>query len=299
MSRPRSIAARFVQAAYFEIGSIVTYGKYKNHRGKLKSFGKDKWGNPTVTIEPIPKGRKQDKTLGLFRIWRADVKEKAMKELEKEKKESSMNAKTVVARFLAASGIPLGKTFNFDSVRIHRYRDHFKVTDITNAGKRGKKCRAMTIGVVGYYYKGDPEAWMENMSKVLVDYKSYDKVKNLVKDLQEQFPHEIELNEYEERGVDVEPTGDKITIKSKGTDGSVLEVEAKSTEFRVLSKAPLTHSKTGDAIGFQDTNYYSRDKAGAGSFYVWLQTNLSKVNSMTIGDLRSLWNDMDVKYDYH
>lgn len=36
-----------------------------------------------------------------------------------------------------ATGIPLGKTVEVGSARIHRYRDHFQVTDLTNAGKRG------------------------------------------------------------------------------------------------------------------------------------------------------------------
>lgn len=62
-------------ASYFEPGTIVLYGKYKNKRGKVVRFAEDKWGNPTVEIEPIPKGRKENKVLGLYKIWRADVKE--------------------------------------------------------------------------------------------------------------------------------------------------------------------------------------------------------------------------------
>src|SRR5574338_509619 len=74
------VASRHVQAAYFSVGDIVLMGKYKNKRGKIVSFGQDKWGNPTVEVEPIPKGRKQNKVFGLFKIWRADVKEKALAE---------------------------------------------------------------------------------------------------------------------------------------------------------------------------------------------------------------------------
>jgi len=60
---------------YFKIGDIVLIGKYKNSRGQIVAFGEDKWGNPTVEVEPIPKGRKKNRIIGLFRIWRADVKE--------------------------------------------------------------------------------------------------------------------------------------------------------------------------------------------------------------------------------
>jgi hypothetical protein len=62
--------------AYFNVGDEVLFGKYKNKRGKVVGWGEDKWGNPTIEIEPVPKGRKKNQTIGLYRIWRADVKEK-------------------------------------------------------------------------------------------------------------------------------------------------------------------------------------------------------------------------------
>lgn len=65
---------------YFAIGDSVLTGKYKSSRGKIVGFAKDKWGNPTVEIEPIPRGRKHNKTIGLYKIWRADVKEGVAKQ---------------------------------------------------------------------------------------------------------------------------------------------------------------------------------------------------------------------------
>jgi hypothetical protein len=64
---------------YFEIGDVVLMGKYKNKRGAIVGFGEDQWGNPTVEVEPIPKGRKQNRIIGLYKIWRADVKEGVLK----------------------------------------------------------------------------------------------------------------------------------------------------------------------------------------------------------------------------
>lgn len=80
----RRVLARLKKAAYFSVGDIVLYGKYKNKRGKVIAFGADKWGNPTIEIEPIPKGRKSNKVFGLFKIWKAEVKEKALEEQAKE-----------------------------------------------------------------------------------------------------------------------------------------------------------------------------------------------------------------------
>ena len=74
LALPRRVVARFLLASqYFNVGDIVLYGKWKNKRGILKSFGQDPHGNPTATIEPVPKGRKQDVVMGLFKFWRADV----------------------------------------------------------------------------------------------------------------------------------------------------------------------------------------------------------------------------------
>jgi hypothetical protein len=74
------VAKRFIKASYFSLGDIVFYGRWKNHRGRVIGFGKDKWGNPTITVEPIPLGRKKPKTFGLFKLWKADVKERAVSE---------------------------------------------------------------------------------------------------------------------------------------------------------------------------------------------------------------------------
>lgn len=55
-------------AAYFEVGDIILYGKFKNKKGRIVGFGDDGKGNPTVEIEPVPKGTKQNKVLTLFKI---------------------------------------------------------------------------------------------------------------------------------------------------------------------------------------------------------------------------------------
>ena len=64
------VAARH-QAAQddFSVGDEVMFGKYKNKKGKIVSFGKNHKGQITVNVDPIPKGRKQTKEMGLFKIW--------------------------------------------------------------------------------------------------------------------------------------------------------------------------------------------------------------------------------------
>ena len=100
------IATRFLLAkGYFDIGTIVLYGKYKNHHGKIVGFSQDHWGNPQIEVEPIPKGRKQNKVIGLYKIWRADVKEKALAD------EQAKLAQRIVARYKAATS-PVAMEFD-------------------------------------------------------------------------------------------------------------------------------------------------------------------------------------------
>ena len=66
----KKVAMRYLCAAKFDlpVGTPVLYGKYKNKKGIIKGFKTSEKGDPIVIIEPVPKGRKQDKELSLFRI---------------------------------------------------------------------------------------------------------------------------------------------------------------------------------------------------------------------------------------
>lgn len=61
-------AARAVRAAFFDVGDLITYGKYQNKPGRIVKFTDDGKGNPLVEVEPIPKGQKKNKTFALFKL---------------------------------------------------------------------------------------------------------------------------------------------------------------------------------------------------------------------------------------
>lgn len=68
MTTAERVAARTLRATFFEVGDRVTYGKYQNKPGKIVKFTDDGKGNPLVVVEPIPKGKKKNKTFALFKI---------------------------------------------------------------------------------------------------------------------------------------------------------------------------------------------------------------------------------------
>lgn len=53
----------------FQVGNPILYGKYKNKRGIIVRLFNDEKGHPTIEVEPVPKGRKQNKLIGLYKIW--------------------------------------------------------------------------------------------------------------------------------------------------------------------------------------------------------------------------------------
>jgi DNA topoisomerase-1 len=64
-------------ANYFKVGDPVFFGKYKNKPGKIVRFFKDGRGLPYVEVEPVPKGRKKNREIGLFNIWHHDKAKRA------------------------------------------------------------------------------------------------------------------------------------------------------------------------------------------------------------------------------
>lgn len=272
------------RASYLNPGDIILYGKYKNHRGKIVSFGSDKWGNPTVEIEPIPKGRKQNKVMGLFKIWRADVKETQSKNL----------VAKVATRFIVTR-LGLGEMAEQGDIRVHRYSNMLVIWDLTNAGKRGKNVTRMTAMPTSRF-KGNLNEWLDGTSTAIEHYTKYSQVKSFFKDLQHDFPGEIDVSESTERGVDVNPGGTRI-IQFETNTG--LRVTAEPKDFIVTHSWEL-RSKEGKPTGMtQDTSYWPAGKKDAKVFYNWLAANEAEARRMTIQDMRKMWKDLKVQYDSH
>lgn len=62
----------FVRVAggdYFKVGDEIVFGKYKNKRGRIVRFFLDDRAVPMVEIEPLPKGRKKNRLMGLYNFW--------------------------------------------------------------------------------------------------------------------------------------------------------------------------------------------------------------------------------------
>jgi hypothetical protein len=61
------VATRFL-TAYFKPGEYILFGKFKNKRGKIVRIYLDDRGIPYIEIQPVPQGRKKNRTMGLYTI---------------------------------------------------------------------------------------------------------------------------------------------------------------------------------------------------------------------------------------
>lgn len=268
-------------AAYFEIGVKVLYGKYKNKVGIVKGFGKDKWGNPTIEIEPVPKGRKQNKILGLYKIWRADVKEKALAEKDKMDK----LAVRVLNAYHRKLALDIGHTWDNENWRIHRFADSIKVTDLTNAGKRGKKVQILSV--VAKRYRGEGMAGMESLAMEFVMHAkrgaSYARMKQVADEAAEAGI--ADLYEESERGVDVAPGNfGPISIHGKH-----VYVEVGWKDFTVRDKVDQHNLPTCiPAI-----------KGGLKAipvFYRWVDENRAAIENMTFREITKAMGQLGISY---
>lgn len=211
-------------------------------------------------------------------------------------------ASRVAQRYLLAKGLPMGQTYQNPKVRIHRYSDLLQVTELVNAGKRGKKCPQMAIQLT-YQFKGDKPAWFERITHEFLVYSRssdpYAKMKAFITDLQVDFPGEIDMSERDLKGVEVEPYGQVFEFKIPLEDNkSSIEVMSSPTSFRVTNHWWATGPK-GNGF-YQDTSYHPDKKKDAVLFYGWMKDNASKIKGFkSMDDFRKLWGTLGVEYDYH
>jgi hypothetical protein len=101
--------------------------------------------------------------------------------------------------------IKIGETRENGSLRIHRYRESLELTDLTNAGKRGKKVRRVSVGSRHI----DAVCHLDRVSGMVDSAVALDRAMASINDYLTDYPSDLNLFETEMRGVDVAPAGFK------------------------------------------------------------------------------------------
>ena len=271
-----------VEAAFFNVGDMITYGKYLNKKAIIKGFTTDEKGYPAVEIEPYPKGSKQNKTLTLFKIRKVTPTEVPNMKL----------ASKIAQRYRTAFG---GWVTVVGKIRIQRWQDHIRVWDLTNAGKRGKTVDGITIANRQHLGFAEEGAWIGRIYESLQNLDTLGEAKAFIKDLEDDFPGDIRLEDFTTRGVDVQP---KEAISLRLTTSTGVQITATPLDWSIVHTAIIKGPKNTEGFK-QDTGYNPRRKTDIKPFYNWLLANTDKISKMTIQDFQKLWDDLGVKYDSH
>jgi hypothetical protein len=182
---------------------------------------------------------------------------------------------------LYEDSLGIGDTFENDKWRVHRYAGSLVMTDLTNAGKRGKK-----VDEIAFYNLDMRTApsfdLVGEMIGLVKSNASLDKVKKAAEDFKDRgYSLEVRV----QRGVDVMPGGFKpIRIN---TDN--LYIEAGYDSFTVRDKRDQ----------YNDPTCIPASKGGKKSipaFYRWVKDNERKIQSMTYSDVTKAMRDMDLAY---
>lgn len=195
--------------------------------------------------------------------------------------------------------LDIGRGTFTEHLKLHRFHGSLRITDMENAGKRGKKVRELTV-----IAKTNDDALEDKILKQAASsilHMKYDQAKSHLESILERDDHGslFELHEVVYRGVDVEPMGTTLQLEKKFPDGSIVKIESSPHDFMVKSSTPINAPNKPAHGMYQDTSYWPAKKQDGIIFYGWLKDNLAAAGNMTIQDLFKVWADLGVRYNSH
>jgi hypothetical protein len=197
-------------------------------------------------------------------------------------------AERVATRWLeqskTAAGLAVGQTFENDQWRLHRYADSLKATDLTNAGKRGKKVLTLSIS---YNARDIPvESLTLEMIMLAKRGSNFARMKQAFDEAQEVWSIPVDITQL--RGVDVKPAGfAPVEIR-----GSYVSVEVGYRDFTVKDITDEINDPTCIPAA-------SGGVKEIPAFFRWVKDNKERISTMKYREVLSVLKDLGVKYhDY-
>ena len=181
-------------------------------------------------------------------------------------------------------------TVENDNVRITRYTDSAVVTDLTNAGKRGKKCDIISIyelyNIPSDHSEIDVELFIKNLSKAKNFTQAERMIRRFVDFVNPQISSSIKIEERQEKGVDVTPTGfKKLKLKGKYVD-----IESGNKHFSIRDKVDKMNLPTAMDKG---------GKRNTAMFYRFVRDNENWLKKAQFEDILRRLNKDGIKYHYY
>ena len=195
------------------------------------------------------------------------------------RKEASPVTLAQFNRFIrSAKTIGVGETVETDNLRIHRFRPSIKVTDLTNAGKRGKKVSWFTIYDTDHIQDDKVKKNLDKFFAGITQVKNYDQAAKWAKLIKKDADGRkgfgtLGFQEGTERGVDVRPSGpghEPIKIDNKH-----MELEITPSDFNIRDKV----DRNNLPACIPQPGRGQRSKLA--KLYSWAKQNKAKLKNMT------------------
>lgn len=208
----------------------------------------------------------------------------------------------------AIHALSVGKTFESDKWRVHRYRDALSIVHLENAGKRGKTCQAMSLSfrlVQGEALLDSVALDIMQQAKKNVTLAAMEKtIQGYLEDFKgvgtagSGFGYDV----YTRKGVDVVPAGFgpmEITTKN-------IQLTVKVDGFSVRDMSEAMEREVDDGLGGTKkvVDYpnmptcipSSAGKKGLASFFRWVKDNESKLKTMKYQQVVDAIKDLGIPY---
>ena len=184
----------------------------------------------------------------------------------------------------APSSLPVGRTFDNGTWRMHRFTDSIRVVHLVNAGKPGKRCTEITI-VARYGQDLDLfELLSSHLVGVVADNPSAEALSALAKDAP-LMSSAFETTVAELRGVEVEIGFVRVT-------SDLVQAYFSPIEFRVTVTA-LVQTEKGTVR--QDSHLYNADRRSAAKAYRWAKAHEDSIGTMTRSEIYTALRDAGVR----
>jgi uncharacterized protein (UPF0212 family) len=211
--------------------------------------------------------------------WNLDIKKASLEKIASE----------IIAKEVNA--FQVGKTIETENLRIHRFRPAIQVTDLTNAGKRGKNVSILSIYDLDRIVKDEQigEKEVDEFSENLIKARNYNEAVGLAKqfiaDMRAKHQGRVDMDEYTQKGIDVKPkdfgeiiiNGKHIHVRAEYEGFSIRDLDDKNNEPTCIQ-----------------TN-----KTSVKSFYKWVSENKEKIEKMTMGDIMEELRKNKIDYHYY
>lgn len=205
----------------------------------------------------------------------------------------SLNSLVLSLRVLVEGTLGLGKDWENDRVRIHRYADHFRVFDLTNAGKKGKSVSVL-IASPGQAAR-DASAWMERQSRwVVLNARTYDTVRDYFAGLGD----EVQVSTKVTRGVDIRSRADREIEAAWSIGDQTLQLTASPLDFSMMKRVKMPTVNPGKEY-YQDTLFWPAGRKDAEKFYKWASDHERELDRMDMDGFRGVWSKLGVRYSSH